>query len=147
MWSSIINGARGIVYFNHSFGGGCQTQNVLRDACYADVLATVSRTNAQIRALSPVLQGPTVEGVVTTSDGVETMAKRHGDDLYVFTGATTHRPQSATLRVSCLDRATATVLHEDRTVEVVDGVLVDRFEDGTTNHVYRISGASPCGRG
>ena len=34
VWSSLIHGARGIVYFNHSFGGSCQTQHILRDTCY-----------------------------------------------------------------------------------------------------------------
>ena len=35
VWSSIIHGAQGIIYFNHSFGGPCQTQHILRDPCYA----------------------------------------------------------------------------------------------------------------
>ena len=34
VWQSSIAGARGIVYFNHSFGGPCQTQYIDRDPCY-----------------------------------------------------------------------------------------------------------------
>ena len=31
VWQSLIAGARGIIYFNHSFGGPDQTQHILRD--------------------------------------------------------------------------------------------------------------------
>ena len=144
VWSSIINGARGIVYFNHSFGGGCRTQNVLRDGCYADVLAEVASTNAEVQALAPVLASPTLEGLVRTTSQVEVAAKRSGGHLYLLTGSTTHRSQQAELRLPCTGRVTATVLYEDRTVPVVDGVLTDGFADGTTNHVYRIPAGS-CG--
>src|SRR5262249_33915517 len=35
VWQEIIAGARGITYFNHSFGGPEPTDNVLRDPYYA----------------------------------------------------------------------------------------------------------------
>ncbi len=41
VWHSIIAGARGIIYFNHSFGGPCLSQHALREACYAAVRAVV----------------------------------------------------------------------------------------------------------
>ena len=41
VWQSLIAGARGIIYFNHSFGGPNQTQHVLRDPYYAPIRAAV----------------------------------------------------------------------------------------------------------
>ena len=35
VWHSLIAGARGIIYFNHSFAGPCTTHHVLRSSCGA----------------------------------------------------------------------------------------------------------------
>ena len=48
VWQSIIAGARGIVYFNHSFGGPCLTHHINRDPCYRAIQAELTRTNSQI---------------------------------------------------------------------------------------------------
>src|SRR5262245_25670673 len=55
VWHSLIAGARGIMYFNHSFGGPCPTQHALREPCYASIREAVQATNRQITALAPVL--------------------------------------------------------------------------------------------
>ena len=54
VWHSLIAGARGIIYFNHSFGGPCTTQNVLRSSCggYPAVRAMVTSVNAQIQSIA-----------------------------------------------------------------------------------------------
>jgi hypothetical protein len=145
VWSSLINGARGITYFNHSFGGDCQTHHALREPCYAAMRTAVTEINRQVLSLAPVLNSPTVEGLTTTTSKVETMTKLSGGKFYVFTGPTTNAAQTARITASCVGNATATVLHENRTVPVVDGVITDTFADGTTNHVYRIDGGSTCG--
>jgi hypothetical protein len=145
VWSSIINGARGIMYFNHSFAGSCTSHHVLREPCAAPVRAAVTEVNGHVTALAPVLNAATVEGLVTTTSKVETMTKFSGGKFYVFTGPTTNAPQTAVLRADCVGNATATVLHENRTVPVVNGVITDSFANGTTNHIYRIDGGSTCG--
>jgi hypothetical protein len=145
VWSSIINGARGIVYFNHSFAGPCVTHHALREPCYEDVRETVTETNRQITELAPVLNSPTVEGVVQTSSAVETMSKVADDGtLHVFAASTSHEPQDAQLVLTCLEDGEATVVGEDRTVDVVGGLLEDEFADGDAVHVYRIDGATGC---
>ena len=75
VWQSIIAGARGIIYFNHSFGGPCQTQHALRDPCYASVRAMVSSVNAQITQLAPVLNSPTVRSGWSQGAGTTAMVK------------------------------------------------------------------------
>ena len=62
VWHSLIAGARGILYFNHNFGGPCQSQHVLRDSCGAAVRPTVKAVNEQIKRLAPVLNAPFADG-------------------------------------------------------------------------------------
>ena len=145
VWSSIINGARGIIYFNHSFAGPCVTHHALREPCYEDVRATITETNEQISTLAPVLNAPTIEGAVRTSADVDTMVKVTDDGtLYLFVGSTTVESQDASLALTCLSDGEATVLGEDRTVDVVGGLLEDEFEDGNSVHIYRIDDATGC---
>jgi hypothetical protein len=75
VWQSIIAGARGIVYFNHSFGGPCLTQNIDRDPCYRAIQAELTRTNSQITQLAPVLNSPTVSSGWSQGAGTTAMVK------------------------------------------------------------------------
>ena len=56
VWHSLIAKARGIIYFNHSFGGPCQTQHALREPCYASARATVKATNSADQGARPCPQ-------------------------------------------------------------------------------------------
>jgi hypothetical protein len=64
--------------------------------------------------------------------------------LHVFAASTSHEPQDAQLVLTCLEDGEATVVGEDRTVDVVGGLLEDEFADGDAVHVYRIDGATGC---
>ena len=75
VWQSIIAGARGIIYFNHSFGGPNQTQHALREPPYAAERAVVKATNAQITELAPVLNSPTVRSGWSQGPGTTVMVK------------------------------------------------------------------------
>ncbi|MDV6295434.1 DUF4082 domain-containing protein [Rhodococcus aetherivorans] len=145
VWSSIINGARGIVYFNHSFGGPCITANVLRGTCGDSVRDDVTRVNEQIRRLAPVLNAPFVDGLARSDSPVDVAVKSYDDDLYILAGATQADPFQARIEVACAGDSTAEVLDEDRRVEVVDGVLTDDFADGNAYHLYRITADGSCG--
>jgi hypothetical protein len=136
VWQSVIAGAQGIVYFNHSFAGACPTQHALREPCYAAVRAEVSKTNALLQQLAPVLNGPFADGYVSASSGVRAMAKRHDGAFYVFAGSTQPTGQTATLTVK--SGTTATVVGEGRSVPIVDGKIVDTFADGNAVHIYSI---------
>lgn len=149
VWSSIIHGARGIVYFNHSFGGSCQSHHVLRD-CGPELRSSVGQLNAQIEELAPALNAPTVVNGASTEDGsVDVLVKLQGEDLVVVAASTAQRPQQATIRIHCAGDGEvedeAQVLWEDRRVHVVDSTITDRFADAEAVHVYRLDG-SACGR-
>lgn len=144
VWSSIIHGARGIVYFNHSFGGSCVSQHVLRDACGAGVRPLVTNLNRLLAELAPVLNAPFLDNVVAHGAGVDTAVKVYGGSLYVFAGAAQPDRQVAQLTMACLSGTTtaASVLQEGRTVTISNGVLSDVFDDGNAVHLYKLDGAA-----
>jgi hypothetical protein len=138
VWHSIIAGARGIIYFNHSFGGPNPSHHCLRDPPYAAVRAAVKSTNQLITELAPVLNAPFADGFVTGGPAVRTMAKFHDNKYYVFAGSKENRPSNPTFSLSLFDRGTATVIGENRTIAISHGQFSDNFEDGNAIHIYRI---------
>lgn len=145
VWSSLIHGARGIVYFNHSFGGPCQSDSALREPCYAGVRAAVRRVNGQIASLAPVLNAPSAAGVLRASPGVSASVKWYAGHFYVLAGSTQRAGQTATFSAPCVGKATVSVLFEHRQLPASHGVFRDRFADQDAVHVYRIDGGSACG--
>jgi hypothetical protein len=149
-WHTIIAGARGVLYFNHSFGGACQTYSILRDGCSLNVAmqAAVKAQNAQITQLAPVLNSATATGYVTTSPNIRATAKVGGSDapfgagIYTIAGATWSGggSQQATITINPAagpTPRTASVLFEGRTVPIVAGQIVDTFADGNAIHIYK----------
>jgi hypothetical protein len=137
-WHSIIAGARGIIYFNHSFGGPNPTQHALRDTAYAAVRAAVKSTNQLIMQLAPVLNAPFVDGFVSAGPSVRTMAKFLDNKYYVFAGSKENVASTLTFSLSDVDRGTATVIGENRTIPISNGRFSDGFADGNAIHIYRI---------
>jgi hypothetical protein len=145
VWSSLIHGARGIIYFNHSFGGSCQTQHALRESCYASVRAVVTTVDSQIKALAPVLNAPFADGVVKGSGGVDVSTKWYNGHFYVLAGANTASGGTGTFTLPCVGGASVTVLNENRTLPIANGAFSDKFADGNAVHIYRLDGGSSCG--
>lgn len=80
VWQSLIAGARGVIYFNHSFGGPDQTQHILRDgleagSAYSPISSIVRATNRRIEQLAPVLNSPTVRSGWSQGPGTTAMVK------------------------------------------------------------------------
>ena len=138
VWHSIIAGARGIVYFNHSFGGPYPSQHVLRDRNYSDIRSAVRETNARIAQLAPVLNAPFALEYVKCDAGIRSMAKYYDNRYYIFSGNTDNETRDATFTVGGAINGVAKVIGEDRSVEIVDGTFTDKFEDGNTIHIYQI---------
>jgi hypothetical protein len=141
VWHSIIAGARGIIYFNHSFGGPCLSHHILRDSCgsYPQIRSTVTSMNAQIKSLAPVLNSPTVTFGFEHSPMVRATAKLTGDTFHVIAGSAENAASQATFELPIGD-AVATVVGEDRTLSVTAGAFTDSFANGNSVHVYRIDG-------
>ncbi|MDG4828895.1 hypothetical protein O7627_06190 [Solwaraspora sp. WMMD1047] len=145
VWSSLIHGARGIVYFNHSFGGECVSQHALREECYAEVRAAVTGVNGRIRKLAPVLNAPYADGVASVSTGVDLATKWYDGHFYLLAGSAGDPVENATFSLPCVGTHQVTVLDENRTIAARDGTFTDSFADGNAVHVYRIDGGSSCG--
>jgi hypothetical protein len=138
VWHSIIGGARGIQYFNHDFKVG--SARVLQDSRYADISSQVTRTNALITQLAPVLNAPYADGYLTSHTGnIDTMVKYDARDgsFYLFTGNHQNAAQDVTFNLAT--GATVEVIGENRTIPVSNGRFTDRFADKTTIHIYKIT--------
>lgn len=140
VWHSVIAGARGVVYFNHNFGGECISQHVLRDACGAGVRDTVAAVNHQIAELAPHLNSPSAEGLVEATAGVATLVKVRGSEVTVVAASRNPDGVEAHFAVPCAGNRDVRVLGEARTRPMTEGVFSDSFEDGNAVHIYRIDG-------
>ncbi|MDR3659102.1 MAG: hypothetical protein P4L86_01575, partial [Mycobacterium sp.] len=151
MWSSIIHGARGIVYFNHSFSGPQQGDNNFENPYYTTTGITpqAEATDALIKSLAAVLNDDTALHYVTanpapsTFGGIETMAKYHDGVFTIFadtrdSGGATAIP--ATFHVADAAARSVTVVNENRTIPVVNGTFTDTFATGSTVHIYQVNG-------
>jgi len=143
VWSSLIHGARGIIYFNHNFGGPCVTQHVIRD-CGKDIVPTLMNVNKQITTLAPVLNAPFLDGATTVSGPVDHTTKLLNGKVYVFAGSNKAAGGTATFTVKC-GGSTAVVIDENRTIPIVEGTFTDNFADGNAVHLYSIEGGGSCG--
>lgn len=143
VWHSIIAGARGIIYFNHSFGGPHRSHQALRDPAYTAVRTAVKNTNHLIEGLAPVLNAPFADGFAAADSTVRTMTKLHEGRYFVFAGSKENRPSTPTISLAGLGSGTAIVIGENRTIPISNGRFSDTFEDGNAIHIYRIE-AGPC---
>lgn len=136
-FDAIIHGATGLVFALYKTPvGGAEWDNVVR----------VVR---ELRGLERALTGTPVTEAITTSyadlgftiwDGVVTLARRCGDDVFVFAANTAFDPAEATFRSPLLDgHPRAAVEGEDREVPIAAGTFTDAF-DPFAVHVYRLPG-------
>lgn len=141
-WSSIINGALGIIYFCHTFGTVDQTTALQRQtgvARYKPIIAMLTTLNAQIMSFADVLNQPTAAGLVTADPSkVDVLAKWNNGAPVIFAGAKEN--QSAVVQFKVAGNwSTATVDGENRQIGIVAGMFTDTFADGNAVHIYRIS--------
>lgn len=145
VWSSLINGARGIVYFANNFGGPCLSYNLLRDQCGDEIRPGLQALNQQIGHLAPVLNSPFLDGYARSDGPVDLAVKRYNGSNYVLVGAARNEPSDVTITLSCGDASSAEVIDENRTVPITQRSFRDTFADGNAVHLYRIEGAEGCG--
>lgn len=140
--SSIINEARGIVWFQQSLGGPCKSTQPVRQAqelgetfCGYRQVEAMEQINKQIQELAPVLNTQSLRWLAAEES--QTMLKLHDGHAYFF-AMTDGEAGSRTFALPDGLDDTATVLGEDRTVEIADGQLSDTFPTESTYHIYRI---------
>lgn len=143
--SAVINEARGILYFNQSFSGDCQSSNVFRAAqmdpgfCGTAQVQAVAEVNRRIHELAPVIN--TQSYGYSFGPGLDTMLKVHDGHAYVF--AMLEGGTEAGRRTFFLPPGVAAedaeVLFEDRFLAVgSDGTFEDAFDREYSFHIYRL---------
>lgn len=137
--NSLIHEARGIIYFNHNFGGSCISQHVLRDRCGTAIRPTVTELNNRIAGLARVLNTQSYEWRFNPQ--LDTMLKAYDGSYYIFampsrTGGTGVQRLALPPR---LTGAKAEVLFENRTVPISGGAIQDIFAKEFSYHIYKIT--------
>ena len=159
-WHAIIAGARGIIWFQHNFGGPCVDLRTFYDgsdpsspmySCQQtpdvtlhDVVKNVSAFNHEVARLNSVLLSPFAEDYVSTGGAdVSVMAKYSGGTFYVF--AASGRPAkppadklSVSFKIAGGYTGPVTVVGERRTLHAVKGVFTDTFANEDSVHIYKI---------
>jgi hypothetical protein len=140
VWMSLIHGSSGIFYFAHEWKPSFREDGVFR---YPDVVEELTRTNAQIKALAPVLNSPTLPGTVKVEAPVEiaTMMKRHGDAHYIFAVNMQKKAAKVRLTISPLSGGSAVVVGEDRLIEIRGAVIEDEFSEYGVR-IYKVQAKS-----
>ncbi|SCF25668.1 hypothetical protein GA0074695_4861 [Micromonospora viridifaciens] len=137
--NSLIHEARGIIYFNHNFGGSCISQHVLRDCGRNTTRPKVTEVNARIKALAPVLNTQSYQW--RFNPALDTMLKAYGDSYYIFAmpGRTGGTGAQRLILPPGLTGAKAEVLFENRTVPISGGAIEDSFAKEFSYHIYKIT--------
>ena len=115
----------------------------------------VQETDALIKQLAPVLNSPFALNYVTvnsggytypiadtTLGGIEVMAKDYNGQFYIFADTRDSETQTnihATFTIADKNALSVTVVNENRTIPVVNGVFSDTFANGATVHIYQVN--------
>lgn len=142
--SAVINEARGILYFNQSFSGDCQSSNVFRASqmdpgfCGGAQVQAVGEVNRQIHELAPVINTQSYD--YSFGPGLDTMLKVKGEHAYVFAmleGSSQTGGRNFKLPPGA-SSAEIEVLFENRFLTAgPGGTFEDTFEHEYSFHIYR----------
>ncbi len=140
VWMAIVHGVKSITYFVHSFAVSPPHDSALLTD--PEMMAAVKEINAQIQALAPVLNSPTVESKITVSSSnpevpVDILVKEFEGETYLFAVAMRRKKARATFMVKGFEgEGEVEVLDEDRSIPMRNGVFSDTFEPYAV-HLYR----------
>jgi hypothetical protein len=132
VWHAIIHGARGIFYFPVAF-------NPFEfDAVEDDVKAEIAVQHALLAEIGPVLQTEIDPSAMTVAADapLESTWRLSDTEAWVVVLNTTNAPVTARVSLGGV-AGDASVVGEDRTVPLVDGVVADDF-GAYAVHVYRL---------
>lgn len=139
-WLSIIHGANGIAYFLDTWEPSFQEDGIFKDAA---MVAAVTALNQQITALAPVLNSASLSNIITvassnTATPIDTMVKAHAGSVYVFAAVSRKGTTTGTFTASGVTgNGKATVVGEQRTVDIKGGVFSDAFAENDV-HIYQL---------
>lgn len=151
LWSDVISGARGIIYFTHNYIATGGMANSFADPNFAGVLAAAQSFYTTTQSLATVLNSPDAVGLVTSDAdqvtvtgwpaGCEYLAKWNNGKPYIFAhhAGDTVSNASVTFTLAGGIGKSVTVVNENRTITVVGGKFTDTFADTNTVHIYQVN--------
>jgi len=136
VWMAIIHGARGIVYFVHEFLPTFREDGIFR---HVDIANEVAKENRLIKSMAPILNAPSLSGVVTVRSTVpiDTMVKRYNNKIYLFAVSMANKASQPRLTLEGLDATEALVVGEERSLTFAQSSFQDAF-DGYGVHIYEV---------
>ena len=142
----MIAGARGINYFNHSFGGAGHhaepRPHLIRD-CTRGPNAFNPSTPRSSR--SPALNGPKLTSGFTANANVKAAAKWDGQNIYVLAGSAGNiGPFPGTILDPVRRQRDRDGIGESRTIPVTARSFTDTFADGNAIHITASTAARPA---
>lgn len=143
VWMSIIHGSQGIIYFVHQFEPNFSEASLLEDP---ELLAGVTRINAQVQELAQVLNSPALESRVSVRSEnnlpVATMMKQYLGTNYLFAVGMENRAAEVSLKIPELSGVrTVERIGEARSVTVESGEFREHFKPYEV-HLYRFRAAN-----
>ena len=143
VWMTLIHGGLGFGYFVHQFSPVFEEDSIFYPE-HADAKDAVAAVNAQVTALARVLNTPSVANGVTVvssnpNSPIDLMLKRYGGSTFLFAmGGKDGGAATATFRLRDFpDFAVATVLGENRRIEIRGGEFQDHFDQYEV-HLYQM---------
>jgi hypothetical protein len=145
--SSVINEARGIVWFNSTFSGPCagatlrvaqlQEEGRINGNCAVPNADAAKAVNTQIQRLAPVINTQSYQW--SFGSGLDTMLKVKDGSAYVFAMAKDGGtgPRTFTLPAG-VSGSSVEVVDEGRTLPVSGGSFTDSFAAENSYHIYRV---------
>ncbi len=139
VWMALIHGAKGFGYFCHEWVPEPNPNALLDDPV---MFPAISKINAQIHQLAPVLNSPDVHGIVTVELGtggvpINIMVKHYEDILYIFSVSMREGVATATFTLNGIQDVEIAVIGEDRELIISNGIFEDQYEDYEV-HLYKI---------
>ena len=135
--SSLIHGANGIIYFKHSFGGSCISNDIFI-TCPSAPKANATKINGYMRDFAPVLNSPSYQHDFGTR--TDTMLKWYNGSAYIFAMGKWGATGSATFTLpgGLAPARSIEVLYEGRTLPVNGGSFTDSFAQEYSYHIYKV---------
>jgi len=142
--ASVINEARGIVWFQQSFSGNCVTSQVIRATqlrhvtCADGQVAAMGEVNNQIQRLASVINTQSYQW--SFGSGLDTMLKAKDGSAYIFAMTENGGTGDRTLTLPAgVNGATVEVVDENRTIPVSGGKFTDTFAAENTYRIYKVT--------
>lgn len=138
IWSAVINGARGIIYFTHNYRDKDGYANTFLDPRFAGITTAARLVHHQLQRLNPALRSDSMHGFVDVDAPIDTLAKWNGGIPILLAHMRDQHAATATFRLKAWTGTKVDVLGEERTLTVRSGRFTDRFADGNAVHLYRL---------